>query len=95
MSEKNAELEKKYKRSEEIVASNMDDEVVMMSIEQGKYFGLDPIASDIWKVLEEDKTAAQIVDAMVKKYDVARETCEEDVLAFLAQMQANNLVLPA
>ena len=39
-------------RSEGLVTSNLDGEVVMMSIDNGKYYGLDAIASQIWELLE-------------------------------------------
>lgn len=88
-------LSTKLKRSDEVIASKMDDEVVMMSVEQGMYFGLDPIAADIWDVLESKKTVKEIIEAMVKKYDVDKATCKKDVLQFLRQMQKNNLVSEA
>ncbi len=37
---------------EEIVASDIDGETVMMSIENGEYYGLDDIGSRIWELIE-------------------------------------------
>ena len=87
-------LNKKSKitRTDEVVASDMDDEVVMMSVEQGKYFGLDPIAADIWKLLERTKTVGELIADLTQKYDVEETQCEKDVYEFLGQMEKNKLV---
>ena len=85
----------KVTRTDEVVASEMDNEVVMMSIEQGKYFGLDPIAADIWKLLERTKTAGELISDLRTKYEVEPAQCEKDVFQFLDQMQKNKLIFVA
>jgi hypothetical protein len=71
---------------EDIVASDIDDEKVMMSIEKGHYYGLDPIGSRVWELIESPVRVSELVDALVVKYDVERPICEQDVLAFLAEL---------
>jgi len=44
---------KNLKVSEEVLSSKIDEEVVLMSIEAGYYFTLDPIGSRIWELLSE------------------------------------------
>jgi len=39
-------------RNLSVLTAEVDGEIVMMSIEQGRYFGLDDIGSDIWKRLD-------------------------------------------
>jgi hypothetical protein len=36
-------------RGPSVLTAEVDGEIVMMSIKQGRYFGLDDIGSDIWK----------------------------------------------
>src|SRR5262249_15475153 len=38
-------------RSEEQIAAAVDDEIIILSVERGSYFGLDDIGSDIWERL--------------------------------------------
>jgi hypothetical protein len=71
---------------EDIVASDIDDEKVMMSIEKGHYYGLDPIGSRVWELIETPVRVSELVDALAVKYDVDRPTCEQDVLAFLDEL---------
>lgn len=37
---------------EDIVASDIDDEKVMMSVEMGRYYALDPVGSRVWELIE-------------------------------------------
>lgn len=77
---------------EDIVASDIEDEKVMMSIEKGQYFGLEPVGSRIWEMLETPVKVSAIIDALVGQYDVDRQTCERDVLAFLDELDEAGIV---
>jgi hypothetical protein len=71
----------------DIVASDIDDEKVMMSVEKGQYYGLDPIGSRVWELIEEPVKVSELINTLFQKYDVDRETCERDVLAFLEELR--------
>ncbi len=59
--------------SEGLVTSNLDGEVIMMSIDKGKYYGLDAIASQIWELLETPCSIRALCDQLLPQYDVERE----------------------
>jgi len=73
----------RLQRNAEMVDSAFDDEVVMMSVENGEYYGLDEIASVIWEKLEQEKSLSGLLDELLALYDVERDTCKNDVIAFL------------
>ena len=62
---------------EEIVASDIDGEIVMMSIENGEYYGLDEIGSRIWELIEKPVKVSNLIDTLLERFDVDRETCEK------------------
>jgi hypothetical protein len=64
----------------------------MMSIEQGQYFGLDDIGSDIWKRLDSPCAFADLIDRLVADYDADRENIAADVRALLATMAERDVV---
>jgi hypothetical protein len=66
---------------EEIVASDIDGETVMMSIENGKYYVLDDIGSRIWELIEKPTKVSDLNDSLLERFDVDRETWERDVLS--------------
>ncbi len=72
----------RYIQSKQVVQSKIDDEVVMMDIESGFYFGLNSVASIIWELLKDGKTVDELADYLITEYDVNREQCldETDIL---------------
>jgi Coenzyme PQQ synthesis protein D (PqqD) len=79
-------------RSPSVLTAEVDGEIVMMSIEQGRYFGLDDIGSDIWKRLEQPCSFAALIDRLVADYDADPTTIAADVEALLARMVAHDVV---
>ena len=82
-------------RAEDIMASPVDKELVMMSLERGMYYSLDPIGADIWERLAQPVAVADLCSQLMQKYEVDRETCEADVLAVLNDMAADGLLTAA
>lgn len=77
---------------EDIVASDIDNEKVMMSIEKGQYFGLEPVGSRIWEMIESPVTVSDLIKTLLGQFDVDRETCEQDVLAFLGELDDAGII---
>jgi hypothetical protein len=75
-----------------ILASDIDDEKVMMSVEKGQYYGLDPIGSRVWELIKKPIKVSALIDALLLKYDVEREVCERDVLAFLEDLYKDGIL---
>ena len=80
-------------RNPNLVAAEMDGELVMMSIEEGIYYGLTGIAPDIWEALETPQSKDQLIDTLLKKYDVPEDILKADVETFLTDMMNNKLLL--
>jgi len=55
-------------RNLSVLTAEVDGEIVMMSIEQGRYFGLDDIGSDIWKRLDPPCALADLIDRLAVDY---------------------------
>lgn len=76
----------------DVVADEIDGEVVMASLEQGDYFGLNTVGSYIWELLEQPRSVAALCEAVLETFEVDRETCEGHVLAFLTELADEKLV---
>ena len=79
-------------RNEAIVFTDLDDTIVMMDVDEGKYYELDPIGVRIWTLLETSRTAADICDALARQFDVALDTCRRDTLEFLQTASSLRIV---
>ena len=73
-------------RNPEIITSEIDDEIVMMSIDEGKYFGLNVIGSAIWEILEQPQAIEDIISSLLKRFDVSEEQCQAESFTFIEDM---------
>lgn len=73
-------------RSEAVIFTELDDIVVMMDAEQGDYYELDPVASRIWALAESGPRVAEMCKALVAEYEVAPDTCTDEVAVFLDRL---------
>jgi hypothetical protein len=82
------------RRTDEHVSAPLDEWLVMMDIDAGKYYMLDDIASFVWTRLAAPTSVADLVDELCSRYDVAPSRCEADVLPFLTELHEKGLVEP-
>jgi len=80
------------KLTDNIISAPIDDEVVILSVDSGAYFGLDEIGSEIWRRLETPTRVDVLCDTLATKYHADRSTIEHDVLALLQSLIAERLV---
>lgn len=73
-------------RDQDIVSSDMDGQVVMMSIAQGKYYGLTGIGSFLWEQLAEPISFEALCQGVLARYQIDAATCEADVREFLEHL---------
>jgi hypothetical protein len=80
-------------RSDAILAAEIDGEAVMLSIENGKYYGLDPVGTDIWNLATEPRSIEQICNTLLDRYDVDADTCRKEVIDLLEVLVADGSVV--
>lgn len=77
---------------QQVLVSKMDEEMVILDLASGTYFGLNPVGAEIWQFLSAGKTIAETCQAMVDRYEVAPSEIERDVVQLLQELLAKNLV---
>ncbi|MBI5425702.1 MAG: PqqD family protein [Opitutae bacterium] len=73
-------------RNPETIATEIDGEVVLMSLTTGRTFGLDKRGSAIWALIEQPRTVAAVVAELIKAYNVTAEQCQADVMTFVGKL---------
>lgn len=81
------------KKSPNAIESEIDGDVVLMNLDNNEYYSMDNIGSTIWKMLEEPKTIAEILEQLMEIYDVSAETCEKDTMKFLNQLLDKKIIV--
>ena len=76
----------------DVLSSAIDDDLVLMSIESDKYYGFDAISRRIWELVSEPSALTDVCEQLLTEYNVDRDTCQDEVLAFVQQLLDENLV---
>ena len=79
-------------RKGDLLFNEIDGEVVMLSIENSEYYGMDKVGSRIWELLENPMSFKEIVARLRDEYEVTEEQCVSDTLAFLNKLQDKKLI---
>lgn len=79
-------------RPANLVASEIDGEMVILNIESGHFFQLNQIGSRIWEALETPTTLGDLYRAMEDRFDVDQQTCRRDIAEFVDLLSKNDLV---
>jgi hypothetical protein len=80
------------KRTPEMITSNIDGEIVMMSIDNGEYYGLDEIGSRIWALIETPIEVKALFNILLTEFEVDETECKTDTLDFLNDLYDKKLV---
>ena len=79
-------------RGEQFVGTQLEDSFVILSLEAAQYFAFNTTANSIWDLLEEPRTCGQIVDALMRRYEVSEQDCTRSVARVIDELRANGLV---
>ena len=74
------------------VSSDLGEEVVILNLKNGVYYGLDEVGARVWDLIQEPRAVKEIRDVLLDEYEVGIERCERDLLALLEELVAENLV---
>jgi hypothetical protein len=72
--------------------NEIDGEVVMLSIENSEYYGMDKVGSRIWQLLENPMRFNELVSRLMDEYEVPEEQCRMDTMYFVKRMIEKKLV---
>lgn len=76
----------------DILAAELGEETVMMSMAHNKYYGLDDVGSRIWALLLQPRTLAELCTTLQQEFEVDAETCEREVKVFVERLVNAGLV---
>lgn len=80
------------RRRRELLEAEVDGELVGLQIEQGKCYGFNPTASQVWRLLDEPKSFAALRDSLLDVFEVDRDTCERELAGLLRTLERSELV---
>ena len=78
--------------NEPVVGAELDGEAILLNLDTGIYFGIDTVGTRIWRLITQGAAESEIIDQLLKQYDVDRAQLTQDVSEFLDLLAAKGLV---
>lgn len=79
-------------RSKDILANEVGNDTVMMSIDKGKYYGTNKTGSYIWKVLEQPMTFGDLCSQLAADFNITEDKCAAEVVPFIEQLSNESII---
>ena len=80
------------RRAEAVLETQVDGEIVLMSMEEGYCYGLDAIGSEVWLALRSPATLEQLQSMCRDRYAGDPVIIDNDVAELLSKLRAERLV---
>lgn len=77
---------------EQVVTRQIGDETVLLNLESGTYFGLDPVGSRFLELLQTEGALTAVIARMLEEFDVTEPQLEADLLRLADEMLASGLL---
>ena len=85
-------LDSIVQRNREVMAAEAGQDLVMVSIENGLYYGVSDIAREVWVAIEHPKRISDLITDLLATYNVDRARCEAETLSFLEDLLSERLL---
>lgn len=72
--------------------SRVRDQIALLNVETGVYFGLDAIGARMWDLLCEHRTLRVAAERMASEFDVEPERLREDLLRLVRELVEKGLL---
>lgn len=79
--------------SPDAVYRDLDGEAVVLDLATGTYFGLNAVATLVWRGLDDGQPLPVIVETIAAEYAIERAVVERDVDGLLRDLEARGLVI--
>ncbi|RUR31325.1 PqqD family peptide modification chaperone [Vreelandella nanhaiensis] len=81
-------------RNPDMVAANLDGDLVMMNEKLGRYYGISGVGARAWELLETPASVDDLVSTICQEYDIDNNTCHQDISRFAQDLIKVNLIEP-
>jgi hypothetical protein len=79
-------------RDPDVIAAEAGEDVVMVHIDKGQYYGVSEIAREIWQAIDRPKKVSDLIGDLVANYSVDKNLCEKETLLFLNELLNEQLL---
>ena len=85
-------LNDRVKILKDVVFREVEQEMVLLNLGTGSYYGLDPVGSRIWNLLVEKGSLREVFEIMLQEYEASTEDLQRDILHLVQKLETKGLV---
>ncbi|RRA47445.1 PqqD family protein [Acidipila sp. EB88] len=78
--------------SPHVFSQRLGEETVLLNADSGAYFGLTPVASRAWELMQEGVGTREILAKLEAEFDAPSAQIEQDLEVFLLKLREKELV---
>ena len=78
--------------SEGVISTEIENEIVLMHIADGKYYALNSVGSIIWSQISTPVAISFLCERITKEFDVEFDVCQRDVLSLVKELHELGLI---
>jgi hypothetical protein len=75
-----------------VFSQKLDDEMVLLNVQTGAYFGLTAVASRAWELVQDGVRPGLVPALLALEFDAPCDEIERDLEAFFAELREKHLV---
>lgn len=81
-----------FRQNGAIFSTPLGDEIALLSVQRGRYYGLNPMASEIWKRLANPLSMGELTGSMIRDYRGDPQRIEAEVEELLRRLTEEGLI---
>ncbi len=62
-----------FRIPEHVLARKLDDEMVLLNLDSGEYFGLNDTGTRVWELLADGRSRQEVINCLTEEFEVAAE----------------------
>src|SRR5829696_3968827 len=74
------------------VFSDLGDEIAILDLKSGTYYGLNAVGARIWSLIQEPRTVEEIYAIIISEYEVEPHRCKHDLVTLLQDLAEQELI---
>jgi hypothetical protein len=80
------------KINDKIIARKLQGETVLLNMENGDYFTLNTVGTEIYGHISKGKNIDEITGMLFEQYDVDKKDLEKDIRALIEKLKDKNII---
>lgn len=81
-----------YVQANEVLATSLDEQEILMSMEEGQFVELNRTGRAIWQRLDGERSLAELIAELCDIYEISPDVCEADVLKLAGELRDLKLI---